>query len=189
MKKLEDRFRETEEFTPSLIWLNVGETLGSFVRVAFFKVIEPFTNKSLMLSRPGKLLMMCSPPFPPAPTVLLFIYNTDSLSLKKISCRVVRTSSPRKQVDEKCSFKRRYSPRWHFCSPWSNVLRELSLEAAHQLSLQLLKTPYQRKLINGPLKAQSYHQVGGCSFHCSVWGWRIAMLSNVRCLFPAKIYG
>lgn len=94
MRKLEDRFREPEDFTPSLIWLNVGETLGSFVRVAFFKVIEPFTNKSLMLSRPGKLLMKCSPPFPPAPTALLFIYNTDSLSLglKKISCRVVRTA-------------------------------------------------------------------------------------------------
>lgn len=89
---------------------------------------------------------------------------------KKDQLSCCENSSPGKQVDEKCSFKRRYSPRWHFCSPWSNVLRELSLEAAHQLSLQLLKTPYQRKLINGALKAQSYHQVGGCSFHSSIWG-------------------
>lgn len=128
--------------------------------------------------------MFSSLPFCPHNTTVHLQHRESRSKKDQLSC--CKNSTPRKQVDEKCSFKRRYSPRWHFYSPWSNVLRELSLEAAHQLSLQLLKTPNQRKLINRTLKAQSYHQVGRCSFRCSVWGWRMTMLSNVRCLFSLK---
>lgn len=121
--------------------------------------------------------------FPLCPPLCQFdwSFTRESLSPNKDKLSCCENSTPRKGVDEKCSFKCRYSPRWHFYSPWSNVSIERALPWGRSPAVPpTFEDSLSKKLINGTLKAQTRHQVGNYSFRCSVWTCQKIFLSNLN---------